>query len=311
MQDFKEHLSIIVPCFNEATNINEFYKRMIKVLNTLKIEKYKFIFVDDGSSDLTWEEIKKKNILDPLRVSGIKLTRNFGHQHALLAGLDIAESKYILTIDCDLQDPPEMLNEMYKVIVKKEFNIVSCQRRSRKDSFFKKITAKIFYTIFNFFSNIKINSEVSDFKLFDNKVHKILKKFKEQDPFIRGIISWPGYKEKKILFDRDKRYSGRSGWSLSKMFNFSLNAFFGFSSYPMRLSFILCIFLSIIFLILVVYVVYGYINGQNIKGWTSLVLIIVFFQIFNFFILGLISEYTGRIYFEVKDRPRYIIEKVL
>ena len=204
-----------------------------------------------------------------------------------------------------------MLIDMYNLIKEKNLSIVSCKRRSRKDSFFKKITAKIFYTIFNFFSNIKINSEVSDFKLFNENVLKILKKFKEQDPFIRGIISWPGLKEETILFDRDKRHSGKSGWSLTKMFNFSLNAFFGFSTYPMRLSFILCIFLSIIFLILVVYVLYGYVNGQNIKGWTSLVLIIVFFQIFKFFILGLISEYTGRIYFEVKDRPRYVVEKIL
>jgi len=302
-------LSILVPCFNEAENIDEFYKRINIVLEKLYIQNYQIIFIDDGSKDNTWKKINEKYSDNNKRVIGIKLSKNFGHQNAILSGLEYCKGKYVLFIDCDLQDPPELLEKMYTLIKSNENNIVSCQRNTRQDSFFKKISAKIFYFIFNILSYTKIQHEVSDFRIIDSKVLDVLKKFKEQEPFIRGLISWPGFKEEKIYFDRQARNKGKSGWTLSKMFNFSLNAFFGFSNYPMRLSFLICFSLIIIFLILAVYTIYGYIYHQNVKGWTSIFLAIILFNIFNFFILGLISEYTGRIYFEVKKRPRFIIEK--
>jgi len=198
---------------------------------------------------------------------------------------------------------------MFKLIHTKETNIVYCQRYTRKDSLFKKITAKFFYSLFNLLSQTKIPKEVSDFKLIDRKVLNVLMQFQEQDPFIRGILSWPGFKQEKITFDRQLREKGKSGWSFGKMFNFSLNAIFGFSNYPMRISFIICFLLIIIFIMLGIYAIYTYLNDQNIRGWTSIFMLLILFNIFNFFILGLISEYTGRIYFEVKKRPRFIIDK--
>ena len=305
----KIELSILAPCYNEGENIDEFYKRITDVLKKINIDNYQIVFIDDGSTDNTWDKIFSKCTDNKTKIIGIKLSKNFGHQNAILSGLEYCQGKYILAIDTDLQDPPELLEKMYSKINSRKVNIVSCQRNTRQDSFFKKISAKIFYFIFNILSYTKIQHEVSDFRIIDSKVLDVLKIFKEQEPFIRGLISWPGFKEEKIYFDRQARNKGKSGWTLSKMFNFSLNAFFGFSNYPMRLSFLICFSLIIIFLILAVYAIYGYIYHQNVKGWTSIFLAIILFNIFNFFILGLISEYTGRIYFEVKKRPRFIIEK--
>ena len=304
-------LSIIAPCYNEESNITIFYKRIIKVIKKLKINSYQIIFVDDGSKDNTWLKINEIYIKDKKRVVGLKLSKNFGHQSAILSSLDYCLGDYILFIDVDLQDPPELLEKMYKLINSKKANVVYCQRNTRNEGLFKKLSAKIFYKIFNLFSYTKIPNEVSDFRLIDKKVLEVLKNFKEQDPFIRGVVSWSGFKQEKIIFDRNKRYLGKSGWTFRKMFNFSLNAFFGFSNYPMRFSFFISLILIIIFVILGIRAMITYLNGENIQGWTSLFMIIILFNIFNFFILGLISEYTGRIYLEVKNRPRFIVEKKL
>ncbi len=303
-------ISVIAPCFNEELNLNEFYKRMINSIKETKIKKYEIIFIDDGSEDKTWEIINKLTNINK-NIIGIKLLRNFGHQNAILSGLKNANGKYILTIDCDLQDPPELLNNIYKKIKNKKVNIVSCQRNRRRENFFKKITANIFYSLFNLLSYTTIKKQVSDFKIFDRNVLDFINSLNENDPFLRGLISWPGFKEEIELFDRPKRKHGVTGWSISKMFNFSMNAFFGFSNFPMRLSFIICVILSIIFIIFGGYALISYLTGNIVKGWTSIFLVIILFNIFNFFILGLISEYTGRIYLEVKKRPRYLIDKIL
>ena len=212
--------------------------------------------------------------------------------------------------DVDLQDPPELLEQMYIKIKKEKLNVVYAKRSKRNESIFKKITAKIFYTLFNLISSVKIPSEVSDFKIIDHKVFAQLLDLDEADPFLRGLISWTGFKQSPILFNRERRKKGYTGWNIQKMFNFSMNAFFGFSIFPMRLSFIISIFLSIIFLLFGTHALYTYYIGQNIPGWTSIFLIIILFNIFQFFILGLISEYTGRIYLEVKKRPSYIIDEI-
>lgn len=304
------NLSILAPCYNEEKNINEFYDRTNNTLKKLGLENYEIIFIDDGSIDKSWNIISEKKLFDK-KIKGIKLQKNFGHQNAISAGLKIAKGNYTLVIDTDLQDPPELIEKMYTKIKTSDVNIISCQRNTRKDNFFKKITASIFYYMFNLISKTKIKKQVSDFKIFDKKVVNFLNSLEENEPFIRGLIVWPGFKEDVLVFDRDKRHKGKSGWSISKMFDFSLNAFFGFSNLPMRLSFIICFFLSLIFLIFALYAIISYLSGNIIRGWTSIFLIIVLFNVFNFFILGLISEYTGRIYLELKKRPRYVIEEIL
>ncbi len=306
----KKEITIIAPCYNEEYNIEEFYNRVKIILTKIKIIDYKIIFVDDGSQDNTWEIIKQLSKSDS-KIFGIKLSRNFGHQNAIKSTFQFVDSKFIIFIDADLQDPPELIEKMYKKIKEENLNVVYAKRNKRKEGLFKRITAKFFYTVFNLISSVKIPSQVSDFKIIDEKVFNQITKFDEFDPFLRGLVSWTGFKQEPIIFDREKRKKGKSGWSLRKMFNFSMNAFFGFSIFPMRFSFIISIFLSILFILFGTHALYTYFIGQNIPGWTSIFLLIILFNIFQFFILGLISEYTGRIYLEVKKRPSYIIDDLI
>ena len=303
----KDTLDVVVPCFNEEQNIDNFYERIASTLNKIKIN-YKIIFIDDGSRDKTWQKIlllKKKNE----NIIGIKLSRNFGHQSALKAGLDIAESDYVFSLDADLQDPPELLEEMLIKLKKENLNVVNAKRKKNNEKFFKKITSYIFYYVLNKISKTEISQQVSDFRLIDKKVLNKLKSIDENDLFFRGLIPWLGFNSGEIFFERQNRSKGETGWSLNKMIDFAITGIFNFSNLPMKISFILTILMSLVFLIFTGYALNSYFSGNVVRGWTSLVLIISFFNIIIFFVLGLISEYVGRIYFEVKKRPNYIIDE--
>lgn len=300
-------LSVIVPCLNEEKNLIEFKGRIIKVINDLSIT-YKIYFIDDGSTDKSWEIIKDfsnedKNIL------GIKLSKNFGHQNAISAGFQSANSDYVLIMDADLQDPPELLHDMYNKISKNNLNVVYAKRIKSNENLFKKFTSKIFYIIFNALSDVKIPRDTSDFRIIDKKILNEIKKLSEKDIFYRGLIPWMGFKSDFVEFERKNRKQGQSGWTLVKMFNFAITALTSFSSIPIRLSFYLCFFMSIIFIFNSVYALYSYLQNNTVKGWTSIVLIISFFNIIVFFILGIISEYVGKIYTEIKNRPNFIIDE--
>jgi dolichol-phosphate mannosyltransferase len=300
-------LSVIVPCLNEENNLIEFKSRIKKVINDLSIT-YKIYFIDDGSTDKSWEIIKDfsnedKNIL------GIKLSKNFGHQNAISAGFQSANSDYVLIMDADLQDPPELLHDMYNKISKNNLNVVYAKRIKSNENLFKKFTSKIFYIIFNALSDVKIPRDTSDFRIIDKKILNEIKKLSEKDIFYRGLIPWMGFKSDFVEFERKNRKQGQSGWTLVKMFNFAITALTSFSSIPIRLSFYLCFFMSIIFIFNSVYALYSYLQNNTVKGWTSIVLIISFFNIIVFFILGIISEYVGKIYTEIKNRPNFIIDE--
>ena len=237
----KKSLGIIAPCFNEEKNIRVFYDRILNVIQKLDID-YQFYFIDDGSLDLTWEEIKNLKLKDS-NVSGIKFSRNFGHQSALFAGIQKANEDYVLILDVDLQDPPELLVEMYNKITSEKVNIIYAQRNKSNENIFKKLSSKLFYKIFNFLAEIKIPESTSDFRIFDKKVLYQLKKFKEQNPFYRGLIPWLGFKSDKILFNRPNRSKGVTGWSIKKIINFALDGILSFSNLPMKLDFYLSIFM--------------------------------------------------------------------
>ena len=300
-------LSIIVPCLNEENNLIEFKSRIIKVINDLSIT-YKIYFIDDGSTDKSWEIIKNFSSNDK-NILGLKLSKNFGHQNAISAGFQYANSDYVLIIDADLQDPPELLFDLYNKISKNNFNVVYAKRIKSNENFFKKFTSKIFYIIFNSLSNIKIPRDTSDFRIIDKKILNEIKKLSEKDIFYRGLIPWMGFKSDFVEFERKNRKHGQSGWTLAKMFNFAITALTSFSSIPIRLSFYLCFLMSIIFIFNSLYALYSYLQNDTVKGWTSIVLIISFFNIIVFFILGIISEYVGKIYTEIKNRPNFIIDE--
>jgi dolichol-phosphate mannosyltransferase len=300
-------LSVIVPCLNEEKNLIEFKGRISKVINDLSIT-YKIYFIDDGSTDKSWEIIKDFSSEDK-NILGIKLSKNFGHQNAISAGFQSANSDYVLIMDADLQDPPELLHDMYNKISKNNLNVVYAKRIKSNENLFKKFTSKIFYIIFNALSDVKIPRDTSDFRIIDKKILNEIKKLSEKDIFYRGLIPWMGFKSDFVEFERKNRKQGQSGWSLVKMFNFAITALTSFSSIPIRLSFYLCFFMSIIFIFNSVYALYSYLQNNTVKGWTSIVLIISFFNIIVFFILGIISEYVGKIYTEIKNRPNFIIDE--
>jgi dolichol-phosphate mannosyltransferase len=297
-------LSVIAPCFNEEKNILTFYKKIILVINKINIS-YNIIFIDDGSTDDTWRIIKELSSKDK-NIKAVKFSRNFGHQAALFCGIQKAEAEYVLILDVDLQDPPELLEKMYKKIILGNANIVYAQRAKTNEKFFKKITSILYYKIFNFLSDIKIPEQTSDFRIFDKKVLFELKKFKERNLFYRAIIPWMGFKSESVIFQRPNRIEGKTGWSLKKMINFGLDGIISFSNYPMRFSFFLSIFMCFIFIALSLYALHSYMLKDIVPGWTSIFLIICFFNIIIFFLLGLISEYVGRVHQEVKNRPNFI-----
>ena len=305
------NISVVLPCFNEQDNITELYKRLINTFNKNKLDLDKIILIDDGSNDDTWKTITKLQHLNKKQILGIKLSKNFGHQNAVISGLNYCKSDFVLIMDADLQDPPEILGKMVSEIKKNNANSVFAKRISRQDTKFKKITASLFYRLFNKFSSTKIPEDVGDFRLIDKKIYNHLIKFSEQNPFIRGLIPWTGFKQVPVEYHRNNRYKGKTGYSFFKMLNFTLDGMFSFSNLPIKLAYITCLFSIFLLIILFFYTLLIYFKGGTVPGWTSLTVIILFFNSLNFFILALLGEYIGRIFNETKKRPRYIVSEVL
>jgi len=301
-------ITIIGPCYNEFSNIDEFLSRVVKILEKLNFD-YRIVLIDDGSEDNTWLKIlehSKKNT----KIHGIKFTRNFGHQSAILAGINFADSEYIFCSDVDLQDPPELIEKMFEKLTKENLDVVFGKRTKNIENFFKKYSSIAFYKFFNFLSNIKISEQTSDFILMKKKVLVELKKIKDKDIFLRGLIPWFGFNIGYVEFHREKRIKGDTGWSILKMLDFALTAMLSFSNFPMRLSFILSLVSIMSFTILTFFAIYSYIIKDVVEGWTSLFLIISFFNTIIFLILGIMGEYVGRIYLNSKERPIYVVDKI-
>ena len=270
---------------------------------------YQILLVDDGSKDNTWQKIlyySKQND----KIKGIKLTRNFGQQNAAMAGINYCDSDYVLLSDVDLQDPPELLEEMYNKIIQNKLNVIYAKRLKSNENFFKKYSSIFFYKIYNLVSNTKIIEQDSDFVLFNKKVLKQIKNIKEKDVFLRGLIPWLGFNSSYVEFERENRKRGLTGWSTFKMLNYAVTAFLSYSSYPMRFSFILSFVCIVLFFILSIYAIYSYLISDIVKGWTSLFLIISFFNTIVFFILGVMGEYVGRIYLMNKNKPLFVIDEL-
>ena len=301
----KKKICIIVPCYNEEENLNLFFKKIQNVIKEINLD-YNVIFIDDGSSDETWNIINKFSENDS-NITSLKLSKNFGHQAALKAGFDYATGDFVLSLDADHQDPPELLVKMIEKMTNEKLNIVYAQREVNQEGFLKKFSSYLFYFIFNKICKINILQQVSDFRLIDSKVLVQLKNNNEHDLFYRGLIPWMGFKHGIVKFKRENRKHGKSGWSLMKMIDFGLTGIFNFSNLPMRISFIVTILMILLFLILSLYALLSYLSGSTIQGWTSIILVLSFLNIGIFFILGLISEYVGRIYYEIKKRPNYIV----
>jgi len=302
------YLSIIIPVFNEEKNINPLLKRLLNV-----VEKYNFeiIFISDGSTDKT-EEIIKSEAKKNKRIKLISFFRNFGHQMALLAGYQYAKGSVVISLDSDLQDPPEIIPKMIEEW-QKGAKIVYGKRDKREvDSFFKKITAKIFYKLINFISDVPIPEDVGDFRLLDRKVVDFLNNLSEKPRFLRGLVAWPSFPSSFVYFKREKRFAGKTHYPLSKMINFALEGITAFSIKPLRLATylgFLTSFLAIFIIIVKSFQHFILKQGDWLPGWASLFFAIVFLGGVQLITIGIIGEYVGKIYQEIQKRPNYLIKE--
>jgi len=301
-------LSVIIPVFNEENNISPLLERLKKII---KKYQYEIIFVSDGSTDKTEEIIKNFSQKDK-NIKLISFTRNFGHQMALFAGYQNSKGDAIVSLDADLQDPPELIDQLIEKW-KNGAKIVYAKREERKgESFFKKITASFFYQVINFFSDVPIPKEVGDFRLIDKQVVDYLKNLKEKPEFLRGIVAWPNFKTDYVFFQREKRFSGKTHYPLSKMINFALQGLTSFSTKPLRLSTYLGFITSLGAVLTIIFKSiqhFVFHQGDWLPGWASLFFSIVFLGGVQLIMIGIIGEYLGKIYKEIQNRPNYIIKE--
>lgn len=302
-------ISVVVPVYNEESNIVPFLTRTVNVLNKINL-KYEIIFVVDPSDDLT-EKILLNEISKNKNIKLIVLSRRFGQAAATMAGIFNCAGETCVIIDVDLQDPPELIEEMYEKYLEGN-EVVLAKRRSRAgEKITKKITAKIFYKIINHFSNVNIPVDTGDFRLISRKIIEHLKQFKEPHNFLKGLVGFIGFKQDFVYYDRDARFLGKSKYNVFfGSLEVGLSGLIGFSSRPLYFMTAVGFFLSIISFLLGIWYFYQKFSGIPITpGLSTTVILITFFAGIQLLSMGLIGEYVGRIYEQVKQRPSYIIEK--
>lgn len=301
----KKLISIASPVYNEEGNIQNFYNEITNTLKKLPEYDYEIILVNDGSKDnslIAMLNLAKEN----KKVKIVNFSKNFGHQMAITAGMDHSKGDAVVIIDSDLQDPPAVILELVKKW-EQGSQIVDAKRKSRNDGIFKDTTAKIFYKFLNSILTNKLPENVGDFRLLDRRCIDVLKQIKEKDRYLRGLSSWIGFTHDEVLYDRDSRKWGKTNYPLSKMFALAQNAIFSFSSLPIKLASFLSILLLLLSALIVIYAVTESILGKTVPGWTSQVLIFSIFTGLQMSVMAIISEYVGRIYKQVQDRPLYIV----
>jgi glycosyltransferase involved in cell wall biosynthesis len=307
-------LSVIIPCFNEELVIRETHKRLASVLDGLRDLDYELIYVDDGSRDHTPQILGELQREQP-RTRVIRLSRNFGHQIAVTAGLESASGDAVVIIDADLQDPPEVISEMVERW-REGFHVAYGVRTERTgETRFKLWTAKTFYRLINYLSDTEIPLDTGDFRLMDRRVVDVLLAMPERDRFLRGMISWIGFRQAPVHYKRDARFGGKSKYSLMKMMRFATDGILSFSIMPLKLAIwtgFAAIWLAVLGIIIAVLERLYRLYDINIgRGWASIFIAVLFMGGVQLLTLGIIGEYLGRIYTEVKRRPLYVVQERL
>jgi dolichol-phosphate mannosyltransferase len=300
-------LSIVVPCYNEEAVLPELHRRLVSVLEQVADIGFEIIYADDGSSDDTSEILRKLQSSDP-RVRVVSLSRNFGHQIAVTAGLEHASGEAAVIIDADLQDPPEVIPEMIERWRDGYQVVYGLRDRRAGETTFKRWTAKAFYRLINRLSEIEIPLDVGDFRLLDRRVVDVLLAMPERDRFLRGMVSWIGFKQVAVIYDRAPRRAGQSKYPVMKMLRFAVDSVISFSFVPLRLAIwvgfgaIAASFAGIVYaLVIRLY------TTDWVRGWTSIFTAVLFLGGIQLITLGIVGEYVGRIYAEVKLRPLYVV----
>lgn len=304
-------ISIVLPVYNEEAGLAELHRRVREVLQA-RSWRYEIIFVNDGSRDGSWPRILELSNQDRC-VCGVNLSRNFGHQIAITAGIELSRGAVVVVMDSDLQDPPELIPKMYERY-EAGYDVVYAQRRKREgETWFKEWTAKIFYRLMRRMTTIDIPLDTGDFRLMSRRVVDDLTRLQEQSRFVRGLVTWVGYNQTPILYDRDARHAGSTKYPLSKMVKFALDGITGFSSQPLRLASHVGLFFAMASLALMLFLMLYKIGGGEgiIPGWTSLAVAVLFLGGVQLLAIGILGEYVGRIYDQVKRRPLYLVRETV
>lgn len=299
-------LSIVIPCFNEEKNVSALHSKLSEVVCKIGMT-YEIVCVNDGSSDKTLDKLVECSRQDP-HVKVVNLSRNFGKEIALTAGLDYAAGKAIIPIDADLQDPPELIADLVEKW-QEGYDVVYATRITRKgESLLKRVTADLFYRVIAQISPTEIPKNTGDFRLLDRRVVDELKKFPERNRFMKGLFSWVGFRQTSIYFERKPRHRGKTSWSFWKLWNFALDGITSFSVFPLHLwTYIGVTVSSIAFLYALFLIVRTLIQGIDVPGYASLMVAVLFLGGVNLIGLGVVGEYLGRVYQEVKGRPLYLV----
>lgn len=302
----KKKIAIVIPSYNEEGNIEVLVKTLHNVLDKLPYD-YDLIFVDDGSSDLTLQTLRNLSENDK-NLFYIELSRNFGHQNALKAGVDSANANAVITMDGDMQHPPDLIPLLLQKW-EEGYDVVYTRREDdKKLSYFKKKTSKGFYKIMNYLSEVKFEPGTADFRLMDEKVVQVFSDFSENELFIRGLVSWLGFKQFAIDYKPAERFSGKSKYTVKRMMRFAIQGITSFSTRPLHIAIFLGIGLSVFaFIFYIIYVLYSIYFGHVISGWASVITTIVFFGGLNLLVLGIIGMYIGKLFIQSKQRPNYLI----
>lgn len=306
----KKQIDIVIPCYNENENILVIYN----AVNTIFIEKlttkynHTFIFVNDGSTDNTLSILKKLSNENP-NVKYIHFSRNFGHQLAVKAGLDHAMGDAVISMDADMQHPPELIPELVQKWEEGNQVVGTLRKYGNEVQEKKKRTSKYFYKLLNLVSDVEIKDGSADFRLLDKDVVAIIKEMKDNEPFLRGIVPWVGFRQTYIPYVAQKRHSGETKYTISKMLKLALVGATAFSVKPLYFAVYLGFLFSLVSILYIPYVIWAFINGSEVSGWASLIMTVVFFGGLQLMILGIIGIYIGKIFKQTKSRPTYIIQE--
>ncbi len=305
----KKLISILVPCYNEQEVLNKFYTRVISVINNLTKYNWEILFVNDGSKDKTLNIIKQLHAKDN-QVSYVDLSRNFGKELAMIAGLDYTNSDAVIIMDADLQDPPELIPELI-IHWEEGFSDVYAKRKNRAgETFFKKLSSKIYYRILQKLTRIPIQTDVGDFRLLDRQCIQALKSMRETQRYTKGMFSWIGYSKKEVIFERDARAAGNTKWNYLRLTELAIEGITSFTTTPLKLSSFIGIFVSILgFIYMIWIIIKTLLYGELVAGYPSLVSIMLFLGGLQLLVLGIIGEYLGRIFNESKNRPLYLVNE--
>ena len=306
----KKKISVVVPCYNEEQAIPYFYEEIVKISKKMNYLDFEYIFVDDGSKDNTLDILKKYSKKDK-RVRFVSFSRNFGKEAAMYAGLNYAKGDYVTIMDADLQDPPSMLEEMYRLINEEGYDCVGTRRVTRKGeppirSFF----ARMFYKIINKMSKIEMVDGARDYRLMTRQVVDAIISLKEYNRYSKGIFSFVGFKTKWLEYENVERVAGETKWSFWKLLIYAIEGIVGFSTVPLIISAIIGIlFCLLAFIMIIVIIVRTIIWSDPVSGWPSLVCIILFVSGIQLFCIGIIGTYLSKTYLETKNRPIYIVRE--